>query len=573
MRAPTIAALIALAVPAVATPPFYVQDIREVCSLPRPTNNGQVLGHDNGSSVLYNGMSYWFFADTFWDLNGSGALEGLGPDKLIGLGTVASTADLDASDGLDMTYRMAGSELTSLFPLSELYSDECLIWPSGSVVANNTIYVFATAVKKTGSVCGTGYENFLASVDPVTLQATRLVMLQDPATTPFNIPFRVSDPDGSGGQINWVYMAGNTCLPPPYYVCGVLLARVREANITTPALYEYWNGSTWVVNTPQAAAVIFWGGIQDTVRITYNDFLGRYLMIYSCNVGLSICGRTANTPGPGSAPLVGGWSQEVVLYDCPGEDFLRCYAGYPHTEYGNGSTLYLTTARINPENRHCNNNSDCTPCDGYPASSCVGGLCTMPPGLKPRYTLRLRQVTIGTSPPPAGRLFYDAGRNYSPKDRCDIAYNGPNPWTFQRLTNGMMFPLTFDQQWNWIGNTDVQGDPAPRMDEDTAFPALAQQAVRVWSAPGAGTVRVTGEVRKRLLCGNTAWAEILRIQNGQPVGQPLWSALLGPTDRSVIYDETISVQAGDSLGFSVRRGGQSAICDDLLFAPVLTYTP
>lgn len=119
----------------------------------------------------------------------------------------------------------------------------------------------------------------------------------------------------------------------------------------------------------------------------------------------------------------------------------------------------------------------------------------------------------------------------------------------------------------------VDGAPAPRIEEDTAFPGLAQQAMRVWAAPGAGTVRMSGEVRKQFLCGNDAVALIVRIQAGQVVGNPIWTATLDPALRSVVYNVVTTVQGGDSLGFAVKRAGATAVCDDLVFAPTVTYTP
>ena len=61
------------------------------------------------------------------------------------------------------------------------------------------------------------------------------------------------------------------------------------------------------------------------------------------------------------------------------EDHAR-QAGYQHAEYGNGSTLYLTTARLTPVGQACTVDSDCF-CAGDPSpvNQCIGGQCTYVP--------------------------------------------------------------------------------------------------------------------------------------------------------------------------------------------------
>jgi len=568
-----VGALIALtASAAAAVPPFYVQNVREVCQFPRAINNGKVLGHDNGSSVLYGGKSYWFFADTGIDNNGNGVQDPSG-DGFIGLSTVASTTDLNASDCMDMTYRASGGTAQSLFPGSALKPDECLMWAAGAVVASNQIYLYGEGVKKNGAgqcVLGNPSEIFLAKVDPTTMAGTRVVTTAAAGVQGFNEPFNVSEPDGCGGQIKWVYLTGAKDLGNHFQ--GYLLARVAEADIENPAQYQYWNGSTWVVNDPSAATPLFSEWLAaNAISITYNTYLGRYMATYTCAVTTGVCARTALTAGNAPAALVGGWSDAVFLYSCPG-DFFNCYAAYPHVEYGSGSTLYLTTARLQPAAQPCMIDADCACADDpNPVNQCINNVCTQP-NLYTRYGLRMREVTIGTSPPPAGLQLVDAGRDYTPKARCDAPQQGANGWRYQRLSGSTLSDLQFDFLWNWIGPDSVAGFPAPAINEDTAFPGTNTDAVRVWSAPGAGTVTISGEARKRYTCGDSTIAEIIRIQGGVPVAS-LWSATLTAASRDALYHFTTTVAAGDALGFKVKRGGTAANCDEIYFAPTITYTP
>lgn len=567
-----VAVLVASATASWAVPPFYVQDVREVCQFPRAINNGSVLGHDNGSSVLYGGKSYWFFADTGTDANGNGVQDATG-DGFIGLSTVASTTDLNAADCMDMTYRASGGTAQSLFPTSAKKLDECLLWAAGAVVANNQIYLYGAGVKLNAQgecKLGNPAEVFLSKVDPTTMAGTRVVTTQSASDTGFSEPFLVTEPDGCGGTIKWVYLTGTK--PLGGNVTGYLLARVAEANIENPAQYQYWNGSSWVVNNPNAAAPLFSEWLAaNSVVITYNSYLGRYMAVYTCGVTTSVCARTATTAGTSAAALVGTWSDAVALYSCPG-DFFNCYAAHPHPEYGNGSTLYITTARLTPAAQSCTTDADCAcASDPNPVNECIDHVCTQP-NLYARYGLRMREVKIGTSPAPAGRQLVDAGRDYSPKARCDDATQGENGWSYKRLSGTTLTNLNFNFLWNWIGPDSVAGFPAPAINEDTAFPGTNTDAVRVWNAPGAGTVTISGEARKRYTCGDSTIAEVVRIQGNTPVAT-LWSATLTPTARDAVYNFTTTVAAGDSLGFKVRRGGSAANCDEIFFAPTVTYTP
>ncbi len=566
-------------------PPFFVQDLREVCQFPRPDNNGKVMGHDNGASVLFNGKSYWFFADTRWDSNNNGFYDT--SDGFIGRGTVAYTTDLDASDCMDMTYSVVSGHAKEVFPASAQQADECLLWPAGPVVANGSIYLYSTAVKKTGSTCGTGHEVFLSKFNTSTLQAQRLVTTQSNSQPQFSFPFNVAEAVGCEVPIKWVYLLGSKSVEAGLIDdTAYLLGRVTETNIENPSTYQYWNGSTWIVGDPTAATALFQENAGGQSSISYNSALDRYMIVYTCDLSKKVCARTALAPGAGPEALLGGWSERVDVYECPGE-FFSCYFGYSHPEFGDGSTIYVSADRLTPQTiKPCDEDSDCAcPNDPNPANQCVSGACTAP-NVPPRYRLRLREVKVGTIAGPAGRSFHDAGRDYTPEwsyprsffgsPVCDEPIQGANGWSYRRLSGTALTDLTYNYLWNWRGPDTVGGAlqiPAPQINEDTSLPGENTDAVRVWAAPGAGTVQISGEVRKHQACGDQAIAKLLRIQGSSTVGAPLWSATLGPSSRSVLLNWTGTVNAGDSIGMAVARGGTSAGCDEVIFAPTITYTP
>ena len=589
-----------IAAPVAAAPPFYVKSVREVCKLPRPDNDGRVLGHDGGTSVVLNGRSYWFFADTNWDnatdpwLN-NGALDWEG-DGFIGMGTAASTTDLTGGHCTSWSYRhqvVSGVDRAVDFMAgSALHSDECLLWPLGSVAANNQIYVYVAAVKKDpvdGSCkLGNQHEYFLATVNLAAgsnyLKGTRGPTITTASQPAFWAAFNVSEPDGCGGTLKWVYVGG---WKPGSATGSVayLLARVLEADIATPSNYQYWNGSGWVANTPSAAVALFEDQGAGQIDFTYNNYLGRWLAVYSCGNG--VCARTATTAGNSTAALVGGWSERTTMFTCAGTDGFVCYLPHVHAELGSGQTIYITSSFNRPLDRACNSDADCR-CTSDPAPSEVCSAdrkCTMPTTYR-RYGLQMREVVLNTAPTPAGRSFVDSAMGYSPSSRvppsCEQPVQGKNGWYYKQLSMSgpTITNLSYDWLWSWVGTDSVGGYPAPALDEDRALPSNTKGALRVWAPSWGGRARISGEARKRFnSCGDGAIVEIIQILGGFPSGEgaiwaTLWSAVLTNPNpaRLALFDlPGIILKPGDQIGFLVQRGGTTANCDDVSMEPTIVF--
>lgn len=568
-----VCAVAGAAAPCLAAP-FYITSMREVSQLPRPSNNGQVVGHDNGSSVLFNGTSYWFFADTLLDVNGNDGLDGgdTGLGSFIGRGTVATTTDLEAIDGMTLTYRASGGRAQPLYPPAALFPGECLLWPAGAVVANSKIYVYGNAVKGSGPSCGSlGSDTFLATLNTTTLEATRLATSW-PSTMPsFANPLAITDTDGS----RWVYLVGAKVIDS--WTKNYQLSRVREADIENPARYEYWSGgATWSPNNPAAAQTIFSDALTGAqTSLAYNTALDRYLITYSCGASTQVCARTALVGGRAPTALRSGWSPPSALYTCPGE-VLNCYAAYQHPEYAKAKAIYITTARNTPFIFKCDGEEDCVcpndNCD-IPAGG-SSGTCTTPPNIARRYSMRLRQVKLSATAPANAPEFIDAGVDYSPKTCTSTATQGYRDWFYRQLAGSTFSNMTFSSLWNWRGTESIGGFPAPLMDEDSASPGNSTDAVRVWQPPAGkvGNVQISGELRKRYSCGDDAIGEVVRIRNGLQVAT-LWSATLNPSTRAAIYNISTPLASGDAIGFKVKHGGAAASCDNLVFSPLIEFTP
>ena len=93
------------------------------------------------------------------------------------------------------------------------------------------------------------------------------------------------------------------------------VSRVKEDQILDQTKYEYWNGSTWVANTPSAATPVlpgtttgFWIFKRTThptvgeMSVQYNAYEQKYVMLYT-DQNNNVVMRKADKPqGPWSAP-------------------------------------------------------------------------------------------------------------------------------------------------------------------------------------------------------------------------------------------------------------------------------
>ncbi len=108
------------------------------------------------------------------------------------------------------------------------------------------------------------------------------------------------DADGKLVTDGYVYAYGT----PSGRLGSLYLSRVAEADILDQTKYEYWNGTTWVANTPSAATSIMPGQQVSELSVQYNEYLDKYIVMY--DDGANIVLRTAYKPE-------GPWSGSTVL--------------------------------------------------------------------------------------------------------------------------------------------------------------------------------------------------------------------------------------------------------------------
>lgn len=147
------------------------------------------------------------------------------------------------------------------------------------------------------------------------------------------------------------------------------------------------------------------------------------------------------------------------------------------------------------------------------------------------------------------------------------AQQGTNDWSYeQRNANGTFTALS----WN-AANTRWVGTAANTLVTSTGQHPDTLASVRTWTAPSAGTVRVSGVVAKAqdALAGDGVAASILK--NTTRVWPAAAPAAIGAADATgVTHDLLVDVAAGDKLRFVVESGATIQF-DSTSWAPTITF--
>lgn len=321
--------------------PVVVASDRMVCALlSSQLRAAGVEGQDTGGTVVVDGTVYWTFGDTVLE-------DGAMLPNLVG-----SSPDADASDCLSLAPSEHNGRATPL--LDTVLAGELTVWPLGmEATAADTVHFFYASVDGPGGgewrVRGVG----IASFDTNDLTASRDLggTLLWPAGGP--LPTRTFADD------LYVYAFLDVSRAP--WTTETVLARVPKGAVDSPGRYQYWDEGApgrpgrWVPGLwdPETAAwnqgidslgpLWVQAGMHNGVEVAYNEFLGRWLAVYSAGFMSTINARTAEK-------LTGPWTgPETVLVGCPAfhpdadRGFL-CYSGAQHEFYSRDGdrTIYIS---------------------------------------------------------------------------------------------------------------------------------------------------------------------------------------------------------------------------------------
>lgn len=503
----------------------YPQASRVVCHIPNSGNDQHVIGFDVGHSFVYNGAAYWATGDLVVDTNGNGQ-HGEYPSP----GSIGRTTDLKASDCVDVKLRTTtGADTLPILPLDPSL-DECTIWAARPFEAAGTLYFFYASVR--GHPSCTTYVGGLGMIgNPSSGELA-------PSRVGYGYDYELS-PVKDGGRI-YFFAQDDT---------SILMARVSETLVTTLSAYEYWNGSAWVgaAQKSSAAPIVNLESGDGSTTIAFNDYTGRYMLVYACESYHKICVRTAHQAGLGDAALTSGWNDPTVLMDA-------LYAGHAfwHSGYKDAThpeKIYLSTARFPGRN----------------------------------YFVTIFEVDLGPEPPPATRQIINSSIDFQTGEHgwSYVSYDPQQPGAglIALTTPGASLPdplgITLP---GWVGSETVSMGAAPGVFGSGAWPSETRGAGRAWTAPSNGTVDLSGEAWVESTAGDDAFAEVLIVRGTQVIHT--WSKKIDAdwqVNRNALLNKTnVHVVAGDKVVFGIRKGNtvaSNAIADLSYFLATIVYDP
>lgn len=307
-----------------------------------------IEGRDGGSSAHAWGRSIWVYGDTVLTV----------PDELgrnWHHNSVSMTEDLDASDGITgfvepLDAVGAPRHLIPPSPAEQAfndahYGDDCLeqpcgaryaVWPSEpyfDAQRDRALVFYGLIYAEPGDF---NFESVGSSIaiweDPDSLPVRPVI---DPEAEHPDVLFGPGEPGwGVTSTIadDLLYTFACDGDDGPGHKCRI--ARVGIDAIHDRSAWRVWDGDEWSANMNQAE-VLFEGA--PIMSLSYNEFLGAWLVVYSSPFESEIVARTAPA-------LSGPWSREGVLYDA-GEDAPYDALHHPEYEEDGGRVQYITYSR------------------------------------------------------------------------------------------------------------------------------------------------------------------------------------------------------------------------------------
>jgi len=289
--AATVVGASALPRPALAAPLTSVGNVYHVGQITGAAGTTDTETRYNLSGTDIGTMFADFAGDVFLafgDSNGYNAWTGGGGSSWRG-NLIAHSHDENPSNGLDLDWMAFDTENRAKICIAHSSGDVGTI-PNGGLAVGDSLYVHYQRIKQWG--------------DPGewTLNGSGMARSVDHGQT-------WTKTNMWGGSSNFgqaalirsgsrAYLFG---VPGGRSGC-VKLARVALTKLETLSSYRYYDGSGWVASESAATCVV--PAPAGELSVTYNSFLGRYLMAYLS--GWSIVMRT-------STSLTGPWSDPVTV--------------------------------------------------------------------------------------------------------------------------------------------------------------------------------------------------------------------------------------------------------------------
>jgi hypothetical protein len=312
-------------------------------------------GRDGAYSAAFQGHAVWLYGDTFLTVPNAAGRTYL-------TNSWSYTTDLTAADGIvgfqeRLDSANAPTQILQETPDELAFNDahygdptcqvspcgaHWSIWPSSIVtdpLANRAwVFYMVESVDADGNFKGIGSSVALwQSFD------------QLPQRPTFDPPIVADHPDlmfaqneptfGSSSLIRdgvlYVYGCGNNL---DGLDKGCRLAKVDPASVQDRSTWSFYAGNGYWSSAAADARAVFDG--LDILNVSWNDYLQRYVAVYSALFSQNVMMRTAPAPQ-------GPWSDEVVAFTAMAPVSGNTYDAQAHPEYNanGGQTMYVTYSR------------------------------------------------------------------------------------------------------------------------------------------------------------------------------------------------------------------------------------
>ncbi len=323
--------------------PPVVSSVVDLGVVARP---GSVLVRDGGSTALVGDKILWLFGDTIFK---PGFVAADGEKYRSNTAALASpesplavTEPLDANGTPYQAIPFTAAE-KAYNDSTGKPDDRIALWPGGFVSETHDPDDY-TALGHDGFTrkkSRNGLQFFLkVHVLPGTLNyqalgvgTARFTPGKTTAHRDRKLLFKADEPQFSRAFLHqgMVYLYGK--LPAGSFLpYGVARAPLKKA--TQRSAYQFWNGSAWVSDIAQTAAVMY--GIPGSVTVSYNAHLRTFIAIHSQAFSDKVVIRTAPAPE-------GPWSAATELFTGMASSSNN-YAAQEHPELAknNGQTIYVS---------------------------------------------------------------------------------------------------------------------------------------------------------------------------------------------------------------------------------------
>ncbi len=287
--------------------------------------NYGVLGTDLGSMFDMNGTLYIAFGDTFGCCRPANGGGGGGQWRY---NVLAYSTDRDLEDGITLDGFITDGRGRARAVLRKRFEDFTII-PTYGIAVDDRMFLHYMAVDEWGAP---GHW---------TLNRSGWGYSDDGGETWTQPHDAVWEGDTNFGQAalveheGYIYVFG---IHGGRYG-GVMLGRTPRDQVLDMTAYTYWDGSDWVSDLDAAVEIV--PGPVGELSVAWNEFLGRWIMIYLDEPRRGLVIREA-------PEMTGPWSEPMILVDSA--DFPSLYGSYLHPWGSDGETIYFNMSQWGPYN-------------------------------------------------------------------------------------------------------------------------------------------------------------------------------------------------------------------------------